>query len=175
MKILHALKNRKHMIEQLQNIAETFFKTMGIEFSEILVQEESKWIFFLKIMSSDSGIMIGQHWKTLSDIKMILKLLFSKKIQENIILHLEINDYLESKDKRLIEMVQVKLEYIKKVGGEIKLPELSSYERKKVHSYVSELWDEKIYTRSEWEGKERRMFIGKKQDKISIDIDATDI
>jgi predicted RNA-binding protein Jag len=60
--------------------------------------------------------MIGQHGKTLADVKMILKLLFSKHLQENIILHLEVNDYLESKDKKLLEMVQAKVDYIKKVG-----------------------------------------------------------
>jgi spoIIIJ-associated protein len=163
------------MTEQLETIARNFFTTMWIEFSELHIKEENKWIFFLKILSSDSGIMIGQHGKTLADVKMILKLLFSKHLQESIILHLEVNDYLESKDKKLLEMVQAKVDYIKKVGWEVKLPELSSYERKKVHSYVSDLWDEKIYTRSEWEGKDRRMFIWKKQEKISIDIDATDI
>jgi predicted RNA-binding protein Jag len=52
-------------------------------------------------------------------------------------IHIEVNDYLEKKDAKLISFIQNKIEQIEISGKEIILPFFSSYERKKVHSYVS--------------------------------------
>lgn len=63
----------------------------------------------------------------------------SKVVGESIIIHLEVNDYLQNKEQKLFDMIRSKIDYVKKAGGEYRLPYLSAYERKKVHAFVSEL------------------------------------
>ncbi len=125
------------MIETIEQIAQKFFTLLQIEFSDISVLEETESIFSISIQSPDSWILIGQKGKNLEDITALLKLIISRSIGKSIIIHLEINDYLKAKEQKLIEMVESKIEYVRKNGGEYRLPYLSAYERKKVHAYVS--------------------------------------
>jgi len=60
-------------------------------------------------------------------------------MEQNIILHLEVNDYLKSKEERLFSFIESKIAIVEKSGKDLVLPFLTAYERKKVHSYVSEL------------------------------------
>jgi spoIIIJ-associated protein len=134
--------------ETIKKITEDFFSKLQIVFSDVSVKEETENIYSISIQSPDSGILIGQKGKNLEDLTLLLKLLISRNFGKSIIIHLEINDYLQSKENKLIEMVESKIAFVKKSGGEHKLPFLSSYERKKVHAYVAELKDTKIYTKS---------------------------
>ena len=87
---------------------------------------------------------------------------------------MEINDYLQQKDAKLIQFIQKKIDLVKSSDKEIILPFFTAYERKKVHSYVSEKWGN-VFTQSKWEGHERRIHLCKKNEKITIDIDGQDI
>lgn len=53
---------------------------------------------------------------------------------------------------------------------------MDAYDRKKIHSYISEKHSGHIFTKSIGEEKDRRLFICKKSDmSASIDINGTDI
>ena len=96
-------------------------------------------------------------------------------IWKNTIIHLEVNDYLQAKEEKLLLYVQSKIELVEKSGKDFRLPFLSSYDRKKVHAYVSEQANTKVYTKSMWEGLERRLHICKKDEKMTIDAEGSDI
>lgn len=63
------------------------------------------------------------------------------------IIHLEINDYLAEKLKRLLAIVDRKVELARKNGIDQVIYELSGYERKQVHAYISEKYPD-IATKS---------------------------
>jgi predicted RNA-binding protein Jag len=64
---------------------------------------------------------------------------------------------------------------VKKTGQDFKLPYYGWYERKKIHSYVAELNDPTIFTKSIGEWNQRRLYLCKKEAKLTIDIDGDDI
>ena len=163
------------MIEKMEKLINDFFSKLEIDIKITEIIEEVKDIFLVKIKTKDSSLIIGPHWKNLEQIKSILKLIVSKSLERKVILHLEVNDYLKSKEDKLLNMVKRKIDFLKKSGKEIKMPFLSSYERKKVHSFISEMWDDTIFTKSSWEWSERRLFICSKGEKLEIDIDWDDI
>ena len=99
----------------------------------------------------------------------------SKKIWEKIKIHIEVNDYVKTKDDRLLDYIKKEIWSVEKTGKDIQLPFYSSYERKKIHWFVSEMKDKSIYTKSIWEGKDRRLYICKQEKKLTIDIDWDDI
>lgn len=162
------------MEEKIKELVDKFFTKMWIEFSNLEIKQELENIYYIKLESTDSPLLIWTKGKNLDDIKNILKIMINKLAQESIIIHIEVNDYLKSKEDKLINYIKTKIEIVEKTWKDFKLPFFSAYERKKIHSYVSELKSD-IYTKSEWEWKDRRLFICKKANKITIDIDWVDI
>jgi predicted RNA-binding protein Jag len=160
----------------IEDLSKKFFEKLWVEISEIEAVSEQEKIFLLKIKSTDSNILIWPHWKNLEAIQSVLKMMCSNKIWERIKIHLEINDYIHNKDERLFQIISEKIKILKSSQNEsLKLPTLNPYERKKVHSFVMDLKDDSIYTKSEWEWKNRRIFLYKMAKKLTIDIDWDDI
>lgn len=153
-----------------------FFDKLNIKIDTLDVTNvEELNIFNIKIETEESGLLIWPHWKNLNIIENLLKLMSSKKVWEQIKLHIEINDYMKSKDDRLFDFIKSKIRLVEKTGKDIQLPFYSSYERKKIHWYVSEMTKKWIYTKSIWEWKERRLYICKQEGTLTIDIDWDDI
>ena len=163
------------MEKEIDKIIKDFFSLLQIEIENIKASVEEENIYNIKIETPDSWIIIGPHGKNIDVVQGILRLLISKKLDAKASLHLEVNDYMKSKDERLFEFIKSKISFVEKSGKDIRLPFLNSYERKKVHSFVADLNNSKISTKSMWEWKERRLFICKETEKLTIDIDWDDI
>ena len=159
----------------IEDIVKKFFEKLSLDFSEIKVETQEENVFYIKVKTDDSGIIIGPRGKNLEAIKSLLKLLIHTKLGKNIKIHLEINDYLESKEERLLQMVKRKIELVEQTGKDIKLPFLSWYERKLVHSFVADYPNPLIYTKSLGEGRDRFLHICKKNDNVTIDLEGNDI
>ncbi len=162
-------------VSVIKSLVEEFLEKLLINIDTLEILNESDDVYFLKIKTSESSLFIGHSWKNLEDIRNILKNILSKKFDKNIVLHLEVNDYISKKDDRLFNFISKKIDLLKKSWKEIILPFFNSYERKKIHSYVSELNDSSIYTKSVWEWNNRRLHLCKKSTNITIDIDWIDI
>lgn len=162
-------------VSVIKSLVEEFLEKLLINIDTLEILNESDDVYFIKIKTSESSLFIGHSWKNLEDIRNILKNILSKKFDKNIVLHLEVNDYISKKDDRLFNFISKKIDLLKKTWKEIILPFFNSYERKKIHSYVSELNDSSIYTKSVWEWNNRRLHLCKKSTNITIDIDWIDI
>lgn len=159
----------------IQDFVNSFFEKLWVSYENLETSKEAENIYYIKIKTEESGLLIGPHGKNIESIERLLKLLISSKLDEKIKLHLEVNDYMHSKDERLFRFVKSKIDLVKRSGRDFRMPFLTAYERKKVHSFIAELNDEKIITKSIWEGKERRLHILKADEKLTIDIDGDDI
>lgn len=162
------------MDDVIFSICEDFFTKLHLDFSQLNVKKEAPGIYRISMQSNDSHLMIGPHGKNLDIISHLVKLVISKKIWEHIHVHVEVNDYLEKKDEKLLSFIRSKMQYVKESGKEIILPFFSAYERKKVHSFVSENGGN-VYTQSIGEWPERRIHLCRKDEKMTIDIDGDDI
>lgn len=164
------------MENEIKALVTEFFEKLEVEIDSIKITNiDEANIFNIKIKTEESGLLIWPHWKNLDALQNILKLISSKKIWERVKLHIEINDYVKTKDDRLLEFIKSKVSYLEKTWKEIKLPFYSAYERKKIHWFVWELNHKWIFTKSDWEWKERRLYIYKEAEKLTIDIDWDDI
>jgi predicted RNA-binding protein Jag len=163
------------MLETIKNLSNTFFEKLWVSIDSLEVLEQENNIFLIKINSKESPLLIWTNGKTLESILSILKLIIRKHITENIKIHIEINDYLKSKDDKLKVYIISKIKIVEESWKDLKLPFFCAYDRKKIHSIVSEYGNNKIYTKSFWEWLERRLYICKLEEKITIDIDGNDI
>ena len=168
-------ENTSAPLEGIKNFVETFFNKLDIKIDSIEVLQEEERTFSIILKTEESGILIWPHWKNLDTLQHLLTVCISKMIENKVKLHIEVNDYKKNKDERLYSFIKSKIDIVIRSWNDIKLPFFSAYERKKIHSYVADLNNDWIYTKSEWESKERRLFICKKDRKITIDIDGDDI
>ena len=163
------------MENKIEALIKELFEKMNINIDWINIEKSQNNILNIKIKTKESWIIIWPQWKNLDSIQNIIKLMSSKVLWEKIKIHLEINDYSKTKDDRLFDFINNEISHLQKTWVTIKLPFYSSYERKKIHWYISKMKDKWIYTKSSWEWKERRLFIYKEKPKLTIDIDWDDI
>jgi len=161
-------------LETVKKISRVFFEKMGINLNNLEVNKEDENIFYVKVETNDSPLLIWYSGKNLENIRTVLKSILSRINWENLILHLEVNDYISKKEDKLYDFIRKKIEIVKS-WKEVILPFFNSYERKKIHSYVARLKDETIFTKSIWEWKQRRLHICKVNKNITIDVDWIDI
>lgn len=163
--------------QNVTQIVKNFFEKLSVEIQSLEISQEEENIFYVKIQTPDSALIIGYSGKTLEDIRLILRNILSKISGNNTIIHLEINDYLIKKDEKLFEFIEKKIELLKKTGNDIVLPYFNSYDRKKIHAYIANLKDDTITSKSSGEWRERKITLCKKSEKLlkSIDLDAIDI
>ena len=121
-------------------ISQKFFSLMGIGIDSLSVEieDEKRRIYRVILKTPDSKILIGIHGATLESLTHILARMVEKTAGKSVLIHLEVNDYLQAKDERLFRYIESKIEYVVRTGEEVTLDALSSYERKKVHNYVAE-------------------------------------
>lgn len=131
------------------DIAQGFFENLGLNFSdlEVIIQNEEQHIYLVKIRSEDSALLIGLHGRTLDEIQSILVQMAEKALGSYCLIHLEINDYLAEKQKKLFAVVDRKVDLARKNGIDQVVYELSSYERKQVHAYIGDTYPD-IETKS---------------------------
>lgn len=148
------------MIVELQTLFLEFFKNLGIEIESFSVKEEDgKNIYRAVLQSPDSKLLIGIHGKTLEALSHIMTRISEKKYQQKMLVRLEVNDYLQSKEDRLHQYINKKILESQEKGERVPLSNLTPYERKLVHSYIQDLQTPWIQAQSEWEGIQRTLYL----------------
>lgn len=161
--------NPYYMQQQIQEIARNFFTLMRVELEDVIVecQDEKKGIYLIQVKTPDSKILIGIHGQTLEMTKHLLSRILEKTLDISLLIHLEVNDYLQAKDEKFFRYLESRIAYVMRFGEEIILPNLSSYDRKKAHGYISDKKIEGLKTFSVGEGKDRALHLSYVGPKIT--------
>ena len=147
-----------YIIRHMKAFTQSFFEGLGIKIDSLSVVEDGDDLS-INIETPDSSLIIWQHWKNMEVFKHLLSRVAEKKLWKFIHLHLEVNDYMKSKDERLFRFLESKIAFVMSTGKSIKIPNLSPFERKKAHNYISEKKIEWLSTKSEWEWEERALML----------------
>ncbi|MBP9812472.1 hypothetical protein KBC86_03755 [Candidatus Gracilibacteria bacterium] len=153
--------NPHDMQEQIMGITRNFFTLMGLSLEDIIIecQDEKKGIYLIQVKTPDSKILIGIHGQTLEMTKHLLTRILEKTLDESFLIHLEVNDYLQAKDEKFYRYLDGRIAYAMRSGEEITLPNLSAYDRKKAHGYISDKKIEGFKSFSVGEGKDRELHL----------------
>jgi len=165
------------MENKIKNYIENFFTKLEINIKFFNIENKEKNLYFVKIESDDSSLLIWTHWKTIESLQRILSMCINNISENKIKLKLEINNYSKTSEDRLFLKVDHSIISLKNNGWEYELWNLSPYERKKVHNYVIKNYDN-IWSKSRWSWENRKIFLllkNKKEQhrtksKLTIDI-----
>lgn len=111
----------------------------------------------LNLPTDSAGIFVGHHGEGLTALRMIFSLILFQRFNVWPKIHLNVNDYQERREESLRDLAQEAAERAISLNKEIILPNLSSYERRIVHMFLSE--NSQIRTESRGEPPLRQMVI----------------
>jgi len=103
----------------------------------------------LTVPQESAGVFVGHHGEGLSALRMIFSLIIFQRFAVWPKLHLNVNDYQERREETLKEIASDAAQRAVSLQKEIILPNLSSYERRIIHMFLSEFPGVKTESRGE--------------------------
>ncbi len=142
----------------MKSFLDTFFSNLGITITTLDLKEDTNDLS-IRIETPDSPLLIGIHGKNIEAFQHLIGRFAEKKLWRFVHVHLEINDYMKAKDDRLFGFLDGKIAWVMQSGKSAHIRNLSSFERKKAHNYISEKNIEWFSTKSEGEGDARILIL----------------
>ena len=134
---------------------------MDIEFQMELRQKDNGREIHYSIQSNENALLIGREGKTLLALQYLLRNYVSTFVQFQVLVSLDIANYHEN-HKRQLEILATKTaKEVAKTGIDVKLDPMNAYDRRIIHTKLSEWRD--VETESEGEGENRALVIKPKK------------
>lgn len=142
--------------KQLKNFFNELGKLMNVTIeSEINITEDN--IYNINLVTSNNSILIGKEGKTLDAIQCLLRKISQNDLQKKIKINVDISNYKYEQTKKLEKNIKNIAKEVLKTKVDTSLDPMNSYNRRIVHTIVSEFSD--LETESVGEGKERHVVI----------------
>lgn len=149
----------EQQIEIIKLLLGEFLEKMTIVGEINIIKSEEYPQFIIRL--EEAGILIGEKGQNLVALSHLIKKMaeceFKKKNLENIQFLLDINDYQAKRIEELKNIAKMAAQRVRYFKKEIEMEPMTSYERRIIHSALSEYPD--IITESLGEEPERRVVI----------------
>lgn len=143
------------VVEKLKDFIKNIIKLMGVEANlEVKSREDS---VSLTLYSDNNNILIGKGGRTIESLSMIAKQYIYNEIGTNFRFVLDVGEYKAKQQKNIEYLAKKVAREVAKTKIEAKLDPMNSYERRLVHSILSD--NEKVYTESVGEEPNRAVVI----------------
>jgi len=154
-------------INIIKTETEELLKKMIDKFEVEVTQEEEVFQVIIKA-EEEAPTVIGRHGETIRAIQKILEVVLYKNFGQPVKLLVNVNDYREKQKEKLESMAAQIADKVKTTKNSSYLENLSSYERKVIHEYVTENYPE-LSSYSEGEGRDRKLVIDLKENEPAED------
>src|SRR3989344_959622 len=144
-------------IDVIKSETEALLSKM-IDKYEVEVKEDNG-IFQVVVKTEDEvSTVIGRHGETIRAIQKILEVILYKQLGEAIDILVNVNDFREKQKEKLEALASEYATKVQNTQEAIELKDLSSYERKLIHEYVTANFTD-LTSYSVGEGRDRRLMI----------------
>ena len=142
---------------EAKDIAQKLLDTMGIP---AVVEISSDEPIYLNISSDDSALLIGKGGDNLRSFQSMINTLYRRANRDGEYVGVDINGYKKERVEKVQAMAQEAADKARENGEDQHLKPMNSFERRSVHTLLSE--DPDIITDSEGEGVNRHIVIRKR-------------
>jgi len=151
--------NYNDIINKIKEDIIEITKLMGMNVNlEVRRREDSVTI---KIFSDHNAVLIGRNGSTIAALQTIIRQIISNEIDEHINIIIDVENYKEKRVKNIEFIAKKVAREVAKTKVETKLDSMNSYERRIVHSLLSD--DKYVYTESVGEEPNRYVVIKPKE------------
>ena len=138
----------KECINEITNL-------MGLEVNLEVRRRENN--ITIKIFSDHNAVLIGKNGYTISALQTIIRQILFNNTNKAISITLDVENYKEKRVKNIEYLAKKTAREVARTKVEVKLDSMNSYERRIVHSILSE--DKYVYTESTGEEPNRCVII----------------
>lgn len=132
------------VIEALKEFIKNVTKLMGVDANlEVKTREDN---ISITLYSDNNNILIGKGGRTIDALSMIAKQYIHNEIGTNFKFILDVGEYKAKQQKNIEYLAKKVAREVGKTKIEAKLDPMNSYERRLVHSILSD--NDKVYTES---------------------------
>ena len=151
--------NYNDIIDYVKETVIEITKLMGLTVNlEVRRREEN---ITIKIFSDHNAVLIGRNGSTIQALQTLVRQIIYNEINQNISIILDVENYKEKKIKNIEYLAKKTAREVAKTKVEAKLDSMNSYERRIVHSILSD--DKYVYTESVGEEPNRCVVIKPKE------------
>lgn len=139
---------------------ENMITALGIDV-KMEVQSPDESTITYRLQTSENALLIGKEGKTLLAFQTLLRNHLSTFVEEPILVTLDIGNYHASRKRQLEIMATKTAKDVARSGIAVKLDPMNAFDRRIVHSKLTEWRDVETY--SEGEGEQRAIIIRPKK------------
>ena len=151
--------NYNDIIDYTKEVINEITKLMGLTVNlEVRRRDEN---ITIKIFSDHNAVLIGKNGYTIQALQIIVRQIIFNEVNYNVSIILDVENYKEKKIKNIEYLAKRTAREVAKTKVEAKLDSMNSYERRIVHSILSE--DKYVYTESIGEEPNRCVVIKPKE------------
>ncbi len=148
------VEDRVPVEAMIKGVVLTIVAKLGIE-SEIKSVSEKDGNIYVEITSSDSGILIGKHGRTLDSLQFIVNLLVDSRLRDNRRIMLDVESYREKRQASLERLAKGVASRVARSRQSVALEYMNPYERRIIHLALED--DDRVFTRSDGNGVYKRV------------------
>lgn len=151
--------NYNDIVDYIKENIQEITKLMGMNVNlEVRKREDN---ITIKIFSDHNAVLIGRNGSTISALQTLIRQMVLTETNTFISVILDVENYKEKKNKNIEYLAKKVAREVAKTKVEAKLDSMNSYERRIVHSILSE--DKYVYTESIGEEPNRCVVIKPKE------------
>lgn len=151
--------NFNDIIDYAKEIIIEITKLMGLTANlEVRRREDN---ITIKIFSDHNAVLIGKNGYTIQALQTIVRQIMFNELNQNISIILDVENYKEKKIKNIEYLAKKTAREVAKTKVEAKLDSMNSYERRIVHSILSD--NKYVFTESTGEEPNRAVVIKPKE------------
>lgn len=144
----------------IELLANELLSKIGVRYTLTVMAENDAYLVDIK-SEEDAPLIIGRHGEMIRSIKRVMEAMLFKKLDKNVDLVVNVNDYIEKQKERLHAIAESTISKLRESGESQRLHSLSSYERKLIHEYIKDQTTD-LTSHSEGEGIDRSLIISTK-------------
>lgn len=147
--------NINEIVSFIKDTISEITKRMNVE-ANLEVRKRDKSIS-ITIFSDNNSILIGKQGKNVTALQLLIRQMVNSKLNEPISITLDVGNYKEKRIKSIEALAKRLARETYKTKTEITMDSMNSYERRIVHSVLSD--DKYVYTESTGEEPNRKVVI----------------
>lgn len=159
-KVILEIVKKEDVKKYLKDYINTLASTSGITINSEIREKDN--IYNILLVSDNNNILIGKDGRTLNAIQLLLHQSLNNNLGLNLRINVDVSNYKDKKLKRLENEVKKIMREVEKTKIEAKLDPMNAYERRIVHTIVSE--NSNLETESFGENPNRYVVIRYKED-----------
>jgi spoIIIJ-associated protein len=145
-------------LDKAVQIIENTLKLLDLSKDQLEVQPQADNITVqINLPEDQTGIYIGTHGDSLMSLQLVLGLMVSQRLGDWLPISVNVNDYRQKREEALTNLAENAAQKAISLNQEIIIPNLSSYERRIIHTHLQD--NDKVVSESRGEGLNRQLFI----------------